>query len=52
MPYPSQLMLGWVGIRPIHVVVADNPEANEAIIITAYEPNSREWEPGFKRRKG
>ena len=23
-PYPSRLVLGWAGTRPIHVVVADN----------------------------
>ena len=24
VPYPSRLILGWCGLRPIHVVVADN----------------------------
>jgi hypothetical protein len=23
-PYPSRLVLGWHGLRPVHVVVADN----------------------------
>jgi hypothetical protein len=50
-PYPSRLTLGWYGSRPLHVVVADNLEDEENIIITVYEPDPEEWEPGFKRRK-
>ena len=50
-PYPSRLVLGWRGIRPVHIVVADNPEENEAIIITVYEPDKALWEPDFRRRK-
>jgi len=50
-PYPTRLMLGWRGIRPVHIVVADNPEENEAIIITVYEPDKALWEPDFRRRK-
>ncbi len=50
-PYPSRLLLGWCGARPIHVVVADNTADNETIIITVYEPDPSRWEPGFERRK-
>ena len=50
-PFPSRLILGWSGPRPIHVVVADNSQTQETIIITVYEPDTREWEPDFKRRK-
>ena len=50
-PYPSRLMLGWHGPRPIHVVAADNREAKETIVITVYEPDLDQWEPGFKRRR-
>ena len=50
-PFPSRLMLGWIGSRPVHVVVADNVGAQEAIIITVYQPDAEEWETGFKRRK-
>ena len=50
-PFPSRLMLGWTGSRPVHVVVADNAVAQEAIIITVYQPDAEEWETGFKRRK-
>ncbi len=51
LPYPSRLMHGWIGARPIHVVVADNSADNEAIVVTVYEPDPNEWEPGFERRK-
>lgn len=50
-PYPSRLVLGWVGSRPIHIVVADNIEDQETIVITVYEPNQDRWGPDFKRRK-
>jgi len=50
-PYPSYLMLGWVGSRPLHVVVADNSEARETIIITVYEPDPLQWDADFARRK-
>ena len=51
IPYPSRLMLGWHGSRPIHVVVADNANDQINIVITVYEPDPREWESDFKRRK-
>jgi uncharacterized protein DUF4258 len=50
-PYPSLLLLGWRGSRPIHVVAADNAADNEIIIVTVYEPDPERWEPGFERRK-
>lgn len=50
-PYPSYLMLGWSGTRPIHVVAADNDYAKQTIVVTVYEPNLFEWEPDFKRRR-
>jgi len=50
-PYPSCLVLGWVGLRPLHIVVAENREEKEQIVITVYEPAVSQWEEGFKRRK-
>jgi hypothetical protein len=32
-----------------HVVVADNIIDRENIVITIYEPDSTEWEAGFKK---
>jgi hypothetical protein len=51
IPYPSRLMLGWHGSRPIHVVVADDADDQTSIVITVYEPNLSEWDADFKRRK-
>lgn len=51
VPYPSRLVLGWRANRPLHVVVADNREAEEIIIITVYEPDAALWDADFKRRK-
>ncbi len=48
-PYPSRLLLGWVERRPIHVVAAT--AEHEIIIVTVYEPDPNQWEPGFERRK-
>ena len=50
-PYPSRLILGWRGKRPLHVVVADNLKDDELIIVTVYESDARHWEPDFRRRK-
>jgi hypothetical protein len=50
-PYPSRLVLGWHGRRPLHVVVADNADDKENIVITVYEPDLTEWESDFKTRR-
>lgn len=50
-PYPSRLILGWCGARPLHVVAADNAKDGATIIISAYEPDADLWEPDFRRRK-
>ncbi len=50
-PYPSRLLLGWRGIRPLHVVAAYNAADDETIVITVYEPDPNQWEDGFRRRK-
>jgi hypothetical protein len=50
-PYPSRLILGWCGSRPIHVVAAENKAVSETIVVTAYEPDEEEWQSDFRRRK-
>ena len=50
-PYPSRLVLGWRGTRPLHAVVAYNMQDRETIVITVYEPDPKQWEQGFRRRK-
>jgi hypothetical protein len=51
LPYPSRLILGWRGKRPLHVVAADNAAGDEVIIVTVYEPDVHQWESDFRRRK-
>ena len=51
VPYPSRLVSGNAGDRPIHVVAADDVDSEATIVVTVYEPDPARWEPGFKRRK-
>lgn len=50
-PYPSRLVLGWVGDRPLHVVAADDREGRNTFVITVYEPDPGLWDPEFRRRR-
>ena len=50
-PYPSRLILGFCGPRPLHVVVADNQQDRETIVITVYEPEPAQWDSSFRRRR-
>ena len=50
-PYPSRLVLGWLGGRPLHVVAAQPASALEIIVITVYEPDPIRWDSEFKRRR-
>jgi hypothetical protein len=50
-PYPSRLVLGWVGQRPLHVVAAKTASAREIIVITVYEPDTIRWDAEFRRRR-
>lgn len=49
-PYPSRLLPGWSGTRPLHVVVATDVERYRKMIITAYEPDPGQWDASFRRR--
>jgi hypothetical protein len=51
MPDPGGLVLGKNGRRPIHVVMAENPEKHELVVITVYEPDPSQWKSGFRHRK-
>ena len=50
-PYPSRLVLGWDRDRPVHVVVADNLQDEEAIVITVYQPDPMRWDSSLSRRQ-
>ena len=51
MPYPSGLMSGRRGNRPLHVVMAENTKEDELVVITVYEPDPSQWKSGFRNRK-
>jgi hypothetical protein len=50
-PYPSRLLLGSIGGRALHVVVADNTDGDETVVVTGYEPDPARWHSGFRRRR-
>ena len=50
-PFPSELLLGWLYRRPLHIVVATDTTQQRKIVITVYEPNPDQWEADFKRKK-
>jgi hypothetical protein len=50
-PYPSRLVLGWKGQRPIHIVVADNVAGGEIVVVTVYQPDPALWTDSFRRRR-
>ena len=51
MSEPGRLILGFQGIRPLHVVASENPETEEIIVITVYIPDSDKWSKDFKVRR-
>lgn len=50
-PYPSKLILGYIGVRPIHVVLAKDEGSKICIVVTAYEPSKSLWLSDFKTKK-
>jgi hypothetical protein len=50
-PFPSALILGWVGKRPIHAVVAWDAGSATAYIITVYVPDADHFEPDYRTRR-
>lgn len=50
-PYPSRLLLGSVGTKPLHVVLACDEAAGICIIVTVYEPAREHWSGDFRTRK-
>ena len=50
-PFPSRLLLGWAGERPIHVAAADDPESDITVVITVYQPDPELWQSDFRTRQ-
>jgi hypothetical protein len=47
---PSCLVLGRIGDRALHILFA-RLEAEEILVVTAYEPDPEEWENDWQTRK-
>lgn len=50
-PFPSALLLGYVGGKPLHVVVACDETDRRAFIITAYEPSRDFFEADYRTKR-
>jgi hypothetical protein len=50
-PLPSRLIFGVLNGRPLHVVLAEDRNADKAVVVTVYPPDEELWMPDFKRRK-
>lgn len=50
-PFPTQLWLGWIGQRPLHVVLAVDPSGDK-YVITVYEPDALQWDESRRSRRG
>jgi hypothetical protein len=48
---PKRLYLGFINKRPIHVATIDDEAMSRTEVITVYEANLQEWNPGFRRRR-
>ena len=51
MPYPSHLIFGNIGGKPLHVVVAFDGKAKTCYVVTVYHPDPELWEADFKKRR-
>ncbi len=51
LPYPSQLILGFIGNRPIHLILGYNELDQAGIVITVYEPRLGIWQDDFKKKR-
>ena len=47
-PYPSCLMLGVVNDRPIHAVIAVEPNTRRCYVVIAYIPDPTLWDADFR----
>ena len=47
----SRLLLGRAGVRPVHVVVADEEPGGVCTVVTVYEPDPARWDPTFRQRR-
>jgi len=49
-PFPSRLLLAWIGGEPLHVHLAEDRAGGTLIVVTTYRPDPARWEQDFTRR--
>ena len=50
-PFPKELILGWAGSRPLHVVILNDPKTQTTYVKTVYENSLTLWELDYKTRR-
>lgn len=50
-PFPSFLLLANIADKALHVVIAKETINSQCVVVTAYEPDPKLWESGFKKRR-
>lgn len=50
-PFPSYLLMGYAGTKPLHIVAGVNETDFEIHLITVYIPDDSIWENDYRRRK-
>lgn len=50
-PFPSQLLLGFVEGRPLHVAAARDQATRMVHVIAAYEPDRLLWSDDYRKRR-
>jgi hypothetical protein len=51
VPFPSVLILGFDGERPLHLVVARDPQSGLCFVVTVYSPEPTVWSDDFRTRR-
>jgi len=52
VPFPSVLLLGFDGQRPLHLVVARDQKSGLCFVVTVYLPDPDVWSEDFRTRRG
>ena len=45
------LVFGRAGVRPLHLVVAEDISANSVVVVTLYEPDEKRWDATLRIRR-
>jgi hypothetical protein len=50
-PYPSSLLLEFVGGAALHIVVARDDALGVCVVVTVYRPTREQWAEDWKSRR-